>query len=466
MPSPGGVVLRAFVPGAAVAVRASSTTPCRWTCRDAAGFFEGFVAGAALPLAYRLRATRGTETWEFDDPYAFGPTLGPLDDHLLIEGTHARLFDRLGAHPCTHEGVAGVRFAVWAPKARRVSVVGDFNAWDGRRHPMRKRVDSGLWEIFLPGVGGGRALQVRDPRRATACCCPLKADPVGFAAELRPATASIVARTDRFAWADARLDGGARARRDARREPMAIYEVHASVLAPPSGRAFLHWDELADALIPYVVDLGFTHIEFMPVMRASAGCLLGLPAASGCMPSTARHRAAARAWRASSTARMRAGIGVLLDWVPAHFPVDAQGLRALRRRAALRTPRPAARLPAAAGARRSSISAGARSRPSSPPMRCSGSGATTPTGCAWMPSPPCSISTTTARPDGLGAERGWQQRQPRCGRLPPAGQRAGRARDARRAITAAEEASAWPGVTAPRPRTAGSASASSGTWAG
>ena len=318
---PGGVVVRAFVPGAE-RVSAVMPDPVALDCRDSAGFFEGFVAGATLPLAYRLHAARGSATWAFDDPYAFGPTLGPLDDHLLIEGTHARLFDRLGAHPCMHEGVDGVRFAVWAPEARRVSVVGDFNAWDGRRHPMRKRVDSGLWEIFLPGVTEGARYKYEILGR-DGVLCPLKADPVGFAAELRPASASIVARTDRFAWTDQAWTAS-RAGRDARREPMAIYEVHAgSWRRHPDGR-FHTWDELADALIPYVVDLGFTHVEFMPVSEHPLDASWGYQPL-GLYAVTARHGPPEGLARFIDRAHA-AGIGVLLDWVPAHFPVDAQGL--------------------------------------------------------------------------------------------------------------------------------------------
>ena len=319
--APGGVVLRAFVPGAET-LTALTPAAVPLERRDDAGFFEGLAAGATLPMTYTLRATRGNDTWEFHDPYAFGPTLGPLDDHLLVEGTHARIFDRLGAHPCTHEGTEGVRFAVWAPQARRVSVVGDFNAWDGRRHPMRKRVDSGLWEIFLPGVAEGARYKYeilgRDGR-----LCPLKADPVGFAAELRPASASLVARTDRFAWTDAAWME-ARAQRDARREPMAIYEVHAgSWKRHPDGR-FYTWDELAESLIPYVADLGFTHIEFLPVSEHPLDASWGYQPL-GLYAVTARHGPPEGLARFIDRAHA-AGIGVLLDWVPAHFPVDAQGL--------------------------------------------------------------------------------------------------------------------------------------------
>jgi 1,4-alpha-glucan branching enzyme len=315
---PGGVVVRAFVPGAD-SVSADATL---LECRDAAGFFEGIVAGATLPFVYRLHAAHGADAWSFDDPYAFGPTLGPLDDHLLVEGTHARLFDRLGAHPCTHEGVDGVRFAVWAPQALRVSVVGDFNAWDGRRHPMRKRVDSGLWEIFLPDVTEGARYKYEILGR-NGIVGPLKADPVGFAAELRPASASIDTRTDCFAWTDAAWLAQ-RAQRNARREPMAIYEVHAaSWRRHPDGR-FYTWDELADALIAYVVDLGFTHIEFMPVSEHPLDASWGYQPL-GLYAVTSRHGPPEGLARFIDRAHA-AGVGVLLDWVPAHFPVDAQGL--------------------------------------------------------------------------------------------------------------------------------------------
>jgi 1,4-alpha-glucan branching enzyme len=321
--APGGVVLRAFIPGAeTLEVLRQGAAPAILDRRDPEGFFEGVLPGAALPLRYRLRATRGDATWEFDDPYGIGPTLGPLDDHLLVEGTHTRLFDRLGAHPCLHDGLAGVRFAVWAPEAQRVSVVGDFNAWDGRRHPMRKRVASGLWEIFLPGVAEGARYKYEILGRHGQVV-PLKADPLGFAAELRPATASVVCRTDGFAWTDAAWLA-ARAATDARRAPLSIYEVHAgSWRRHPDGR-FYTWDELAEALIPYVVDLGFTHIELMPVnehpLDASWGYQpLGLYAV------TARHGPPEGLARLIDRAHA-AGVGVILDWVPGHFPTDAPGL--------------------------------------------------------------------------------------------------------------------------------------------
>ncbi|MBS7789698.1 1,4-alpha-glucan branching protein GlgB [Roseococcus sp. SDR] len=320
--APGGLILRVLRPGAASVEASFTGLVQRLEARDPNGFFEGFIPGVRLGEAYRLRITEGGTTSEVLDPYAFGPGLGPLDDHLLIEGTHHRLHDRLGAHLVTQEGVAGVRFAVWAPHARRVSVVGEFNRWDGRWHPMRRRVDSGIWEIFLPGITEGTAYKY-ELLGPDGALLPLKADPFGFAAELRPANASVVARIDDFTWTDeAWME--ARAKRDPRAAPMAIYEVHApSWKRHPDGR-FWNWDELAADLIPYVADLGFTHIELMPVMEHP------FDGSWGYQP-IGMHAVTARMGHPSGLARFinaahMAGIGVILDWVPAHFPDDAHGL--------------------------------------------------------------------------------------------------------------------------------------------
>ena len=149
-----GWALRVFAPGAQkLTAKLSGGDALELEPRGDAGFFEGFVA--ARPVSYRLRAENQGGAWEWDDPYQFGPILGPMDDHLLVEGAHHQLYARLGAHKIIHEGVEGVHFSVWAPNAMRVSVVGGFNHWNGRQHPMRKRIDSGLWEIFIPGIGEG-----------------------------------------------------------------------------------------------------------------------------------------------------------------------------------------------------------------------------------------------------------------------------------------------------------------------
>jgi 1,4-alpha-glucan branching enzyme len=199
----GSFVMRAFVPGAAklTAQTLAGVNLGEIARRTDAGFFEGPVKlTARQPL--RLTASNANASWTLIDPYAFGPVLGPLDDYYGAEGTHLRLYDRLGAHVIEHEGVTGTHFALWAPNASRVSVVGDFNIWDGRRHVMRKRMGSGLWEIFVPELSVGTAYKF-EIIGAEGNLLPQKADPFAFGAELRPKTASVVTRTDGFTWSDA-----------------------------------------------------------------------------------------------------------------------------------------------------------------------------------------------------------------------------------------------------------------------
>ena len=289
--------------------------------RSQGGFFEGKVTiGARRVLRYS--AANDIGTWSFVDPYSFGPVLGPMDDYYAAEGTHLRLFDKLGAHAMRHEGVDGVQFAVWAPNARRVSVVGDFNAWDGRRHVMRRRQSSGMWEIFVPELGPGTIYKF-EIIGADGRLRPLKADPFAFASELRPKTASVVADPRPFAWTDGEFLAR-RKERDPRRVPMSIYEVHLGSWRRAQGGAFLSYGQLADELIPYVVDLGFTHIELMPVTEHPLDASWGYQP-TGLFAPTARfgspHDFAAFVDRAHA-----AGIGVILDWVPAHFPTDSHGL--------------------------------------------------------------------------------------------------------------------------------------------
>jgi len=317
----GGLVLRAFVPGAQSleAVTRAGERVAALACLHPDGFFEGRLPARA---PYRLRARRGGDEWLVDDPYAYGPVLGPMDDWLLVEGTHERLFDRLGAHAIEHEGTQGVHFAVWAPNARRVSVVGDFNAWDGRRHTMRRRVDNGVWEIFVPGLGEG-TLYKYEIVGAQGELLPLKADPVGFGAELRPSTASVVRDTAGFAWTDADWMA-ARARRDPRRSPMAIYELHAGSWRRGEGGRFLGWDEIADRLLPYVADLGFTHVELMPVNEHPLDASWGYQPV-GLFAPTSRFGPPAAFARFVDRCHAQ-GIGVIVDWVPAHFPTDPHGL--------------------------------------------------------------------------------------------------------------------------------------------
>jgi 1,4-alpha-glucan branching enzyme len=319
-----GLVVRALVPGAtSVFVEGpDGTAAIPMTCRHPDGFFEALISGGFGQHRYRLRAENAAGAWDFDDPFSFGPILGAMDDYLLIEGTHQKLYERLGAHLMTLNDVPGVHFAVWAPHASRVSVVGDFNAWDGRRHPMRKRIDSGLWEIFAPGIGEG-AVYKFEIAAANGRLQPLKADPFGFAAELRPSTASVVACTDAFVWTDA-IYMGERRNGDPRRRPMSIYEVHLGSWRRRGDGGFLSYDEIADALLPYVAGLGFTHIELMPINEHPLDDSWGYQPV-GLFAPTRRFGDPSGFARFVDRAHA-AGIGVMLDWVPAHFPTDVHGL--------------------------------------------------------------------------------------------------------------------------------------------
>ena len=323
--TPSGWTVRAFVPDAeTLSLLRPDTTAVAMDRRHPDGFFEIPLPDA--PTAYRLQARNAGGEWTFDDPFRFGPLLGPTDDHLLVEGTHRALYDRLGAHPLTHKTTAGVHFAVWAPRARRVSVVGDFNAWDGRRHPMRRRIDSGVWEFFAPGLGEG-AVYKYEIVGADGALQPLKADPFGFAAEMRPSTASVVARTDALPWSDdawMRHRGDPGGEGDPRRRPMSIYEVHLGSWRRAADGGFLSYDALADELIPYAAATGFTHLEFLPVNEHPLDDSWGYQPI-GLFAPTRRFGDPAGFARLVDRAH-RAGIGVILDWVPAHFPVDPHGL--------------------------------------------------------------------------------------------------------------------------------------------
>jgi len=324
-------VLRAWLPGAR-AVEAVSRGDGRVVAtlsETAPGLFVGRLAREE-PYVLRIRwpGPHGDVVDERADPYAFGPLLGDLDIHLIAEGRHHELWRVLGARPMTIDGVAGVRFAVWAPNAERVSVVGDFNAWDGRRHPMRLRHDAGVWELFLPGLGTGECYKY-EIRSAHGAVLPLKADPVALATEVPPATASVV--TDRldFDWSDDEWMA-ARGERQAPGSPMSIYEVHTlswigRTLDNAAGREeALDWDDLARRLIPYVVAAGFTHVELLPVMEHPFGGSWGYQPL-GLFAPTARH-GAPEGFARFVDACHAAGIGVILDWVPAHFPADVYGL--------------------------------------------------------------------------------------------------------------------------------------------
>ncbi len=312
--------IRAFVPGA---TRLRALTPGGrslgvFDSRHPDGVFERQVARGG---PYRLEATWADASVSlFDDPYRFGPVLGEMDAWLLGEGSHLRPFEILGATPRTMDGVWGTSFAVWAPNAARVSVVGDFNQWDGRRHPMRLRRECGVWEIFLPAVEIGARYKF-ELLSAAGELLPLKADPCARQAELRPATASIVAKMPPRSEPSAE-----RAAANALDAPMSVYEVHLGSWRrkPEDGERWLNWDELADTLVPYAQELGFTHLELLPISEHPFDGSWGYQTL-GLYAPTARFGDPAGLHRFIDRAHA-AGLGVLLDWVPAHFPSDAHGL--------------------------------------------------------------------------------------------------------------------------------------------
>lgn len=259
-----------------------------------------------------------------EDPYRFGLLLGDLDMHLLAEGRHRELARCLGANIMEIDGVTGTRFAVWAPNAQRVSVVGDFNLWDGRRHPMRRRHETGVWELFIPRLGAGARYQY-ELVGPDGNILPAKADPVARATEPPPSTVSVVASALPFPWTD-QAWMAARAERQAPQAPLSIYEVHAGswLRVLEEGGRSLDWHELGDRLIPYALEMGFTHIEFLPVMEHPFGGSWGYQPLGMFAPSA---RFGTPAALASFIDRChRAGLGVILDWVPAHFPSDPHGL--------------------------------------------------------------------------------------------------------------------------------------------
>lgn len=317
-------IVRAFVPGAerVDVVDADGAPLGTLALRHPAGVFEGLLTRQYDLGRYALDASNASGNWRVEDAYGFAPVLGAMDDWLIVEGTHERLYDKLGAHAIVHEGVGGVHFAVWAPNARRVSVVGDFNAWDGRRHMMRRRVDTGVWETFVPGLGEG-AVYKYEIVGDDGTLLPLKADPVGFGAEMRPGTASVVRRTDDFVWSDDAWMA-ARAKREPRAQPMTIYEVHLGSWRRADGWRFQSYDEIADSLVPYVVDMGFTHVELLPVNEHPLDDSWGYQPIGLFAPTS---RFGEPAGFARLVDRLHnAGIGVILDWVPAHFPTDVHGL--------------------------------------------------------------------------------------------------------------------------------------------
>ncbi|MFT5393887.1 MAG: 1,4-alpha-glucan branching enzyme, partial [Gammaproteobacteria bacterium] len=311
--------VRTCQPGAdAVALIGVSPGPTPMDQIHPSGIFQ---ASFPKPIGrYQLRVQRGEETRTVDDPYRFPSTLGELDHYLFAEGTHEALFNMLGAHCMFIDGVEGVRFAVWAPSASRVSVVGGFNDWDGRRHVMRRHLASGVWEIFLPEVKVG-AYYKYELLANDGTLLPLKADPFAQRMEPAPGNASIVHRSQ-YRWDDSTwmASFGATSAHD---RPVSVYEVHLGSWRKNDGR-WLSYLELADTLVPYLVDMGYTHVELLPITEHPFDGSWGYQPIGLFAPT----------WRFGSPDDFKAfverchrhGLAVIVDWVPAHFPKDSFGL--------------------------------------------------------------------------------------------------------------------------------------------
>ena len=317
-----GRVLRPDV--AAVRMVADSGTGFDLAKIHPEGLFEAVLPGVTESFGYTLEFTgHDGARWRTRDPYSFGPVLGEMDIYLFNEGTHYDVYKKLGAHVMEIGGVQGVHFAVWAPGAQRVSVAGDFNGWDGRIHPMRKMVPAGVWEIFLPGVheGAHYKFEIRGPHGEVY----LKTDPYGFFAQHTIETGCMVFDLNRFGWSDAEWMEK-RKLREPYSAPMSIYEVHLGSwqrILEEENR-FLSYIELADRLIPYVKELGFTHIELLPVMEHPFDGSWGYQVVNYYAP-TSRFGNPDE-FRHFVDRCHQEGIGVILDWVPGHFPKDAHGL--------------------------------------------------------------------------------------------------------------------------------------------
>ena len=328
----GGLAVRAFIPDARavemVTGEGGDARPARRV--HPAGLWEARLdppAGAHLSsFRYRLRVTdRDGGVTEVEDPYRFPPALSDFDLHLLGEGTHYRVYDALGAHPVRLDGLDGYRFAVWAPNARRVSVVGDWNGWDGRRHPMRLHPGNGVWELFIPALGPELRYKFEILARSGAPIAQ-KADPFAFAFEPdTPRTAAVTTPAPRHAWGDSTWMAE-RGRRQALDAAVSVYEVHLGSWrrVPEEGDRFLTYRELAPRLADYALEMGFTHVELLPVMEHPFYGSWGYQTIGYYAPT--RRYGGPTDFMALIDHLHQRGIGVILDWVPAHFPKDPHGL--------------------------------------------------------------------------------------------------------------------------------------------
>lgn len=320
----GEIAIRAFFPEAtAVSLIQPRKKAKPMTKIDDDGFYEVIIAKQPARYSFDLTYHDG-HTDGREDPYRFPAVLTDFDEHLLGEGTHLHIYDKLGAHLTTLDGIDGVLFTVWAPDAVRVSVIGLFNEWDGRRHPMRHHFDSGIWELFIPGLGEGDLYKYEIKARSNGYLVR-KSDPVGFAAEMRPNTASVVWNIDKHVWGDADWVEK-RPLINALNAPINVYELHLGSWKRKGehGEFWLTYRDLIDELIPYIKDMGYTHIELLPIAEHPFDGSWGYQV-TGYFAPTSRF-GTPDDFMAFVDACHQAGIGVLLDWVPAHFPKDEHGL--------------------------------------------------------------------------------------------------------------------------------------------
>ncbi len=315
------VVVRAFLPYAAgitVIDYANKRKKYPMERLHADGFFEVTIADREEWFRYQLEYTDvDGNTWRSYDPYSFSPTLSEFDRHLFGAGTHYEIYEKMGGRLMTHEGARGAAFSVWAPNAKAVSVIGDFNNWDARRSPMRRLGESGIWELFLPAAAEGDKYKFH----VTQCDGRVvdKTDPYGVYAEVRPNNASVLYPLKRYKWKDRRWMT-ARRKYDFRAAPMNTYEVHLGSWKRAEGNRFLSYTELAEQLIPYVKEMGYTHIEMLPVEEHPFDGSWGYQV-TGYYAPTSRYGSPDE-FKQFVDACHQNGISVILDWVPAHFPKD------------------------------------------------------------------------------------------------------------------------------------------------
>ncbi|MBO5291650.1 MAG: 1,4-alpha-glucan branching protein GlgB [Lachnospiraceae bacterium] len=322
-----GVLVQAFVPGAeSIRLQVKGGKSYKMELADEAGYFACLLPGKKIPEYTFLVGEKGGSEREIEDPYRFAPIISKKDTQKFNAGTHYEAYRMLGAHLMTVDGVAGVHFAVWAPNAQRVSVVGDFNDWDGRAHQMRRLWDSGIFELFIPGITEGSIYKFEI--KVKGGLTYLKADPYAFGQQLRPDTASVVRDIDSFAWEDQEWIR-TREQYQGVRQPLSVYEMHLASFAKPQTEdgkkeGFCNYRELAPKIISYVKEMGYTHIELMPVMEHPFDASWGYQVIGYYAP-TARY-GTPEDFMYFVNEMHKAGIGVILDWVPAHFPRDTYGL--------------------------------------------------------------------------------------------------------------------------------------------